>query len=105
MNVKQTPVSNAVNFLMFMINVSAKLREMFGSEHPDFGVLDIKARYRGLKAGQETLKYFHKNLKRLLLATSLNIWGLSVLFRTLLLKSDPDNLAKVLLLEKLFKRV
>ena len=56
MNIKEIPVKNAANLSMFMVNVSAKLREMFGTEHPGFGVLDIKARYRGLKYLQETLK-------------------------------------------------
>ena len=56
MNVKEVPINNAANLSMFMVNVSAKLREMFGSEHPGFGVLDIKARYRGLRYLQETLK-------------------------------------------------
>ena len=55
-NVKEIPVNTAANLSMFMVNVSAKLREMFGSEHPGFGVLDIKARYRGLRYLQETLK-------------------------------------------------
>ena len=56
-NVMETPVNNAANLSMFRVNVSAKLREMFGNpEHPGFGVLDIKARYRGLKYLQETLK-------------------------------------------------
>ena len=56
MNVKEIPVNNAANLSMFMVNVSAKLREMFGSEHPGFGVLDLKARYRGHKYLRETLK-------------------------------------------------
>ena len=56
MNVKEIPVNTAANLSMFMVNVSAKLREMFGSEHPSFGVLDLKARYRGQKYLQETLK-------------------------------------------------
>ena len=56
-NVKEIPVNTAANLSMFMVNVSAKLREMFGNpEHPGFGVLDIKARYRGLRYLQETLK-------------------------------------------------
>ena len=55
-NVKQIPVNNAANLSMFMVNVAAKLREMFGAEHTDFGVLDLKARYRGQKYLQETLK-------------------------------------------------
>ena len=56
MNVKEIPINTAANLSMFMVNVSAKLREMFGSEHPGFGVLDLKARYRGQKYLQETLK-------------------------------------------------
>ena len=55
-NVKEIPVNNAANLSMFMVNVSAKLRELLGSEHPGFGVLDVKARYRGHKYLQETLK-------------------------------------------------
>ena len=55
-NGKQTPIENAANLSMFMVNVSAKLREMWGAEHPGFGVLDIKARYRGQKYLHETLK-------------------------------------------------
>ena len=56
MNVEEIPVNNAANLSMFMVNVVAKLREMFGSEHPGFSVLDIKARYRERKYLQETLK-------------------------------------------------
>ena len=55
-NVKEIPVKPAANLSMFMVNVSAKLQEMFGSEHPGFGVLDLKARYRGEKYLQETLE-------------------------------------------------
>jgi len=55
-NVKEMPVNTAANLSMFMVSVSAKLREMLGSEHPGFGVLDLKARYRGQKYLQETLK-------------------------------------------------
>ena len=55
-NVKEIPINNAANLSMFMVNVSEKLREMSGSEHTGFGVLDIKARYRGLKYLHETLK-------------------------------------------------
>lgn len=55
-NVKQTPVNNAANLSMFMVNVAAKLREIFATEQTDFGVLDIKARYRGEKYLHETLK-------------------------------------------------
>ena len=56
MNVKQIPVNNAANLSMFMVNVAAKRRAMLGTEHPGGGVLDLKARYRGRKYLQETLK-------------------------------------------------
>ena len=56
MNVKEIPVNNAANLSMFRVNVSAKLRERFAAEHPSFGVLDLKARYRAEKYLQETLK-------------------------------------------------
>ena len=56
MNVNEIPVNTAANLSMFMVNVSAKLREVFGSEHPGYGILDIKARYRGIRYLQETLK-------------------------------------------------
>ncbi|MYK22368.1 hypothetical protein F4054_08910 [Candidatus Poribacteria bacterium] len=35
---------------------NSQLRERFGAEHPSFGVLDLKARYRAEKYLQETLK-------------------------------------------------
>ena len=55
-NVKEIPIHTAANVSMFMVNVSAKLRERFGAEHPSFGVLDLKARYRAEKYLQETIK-------------------------------------------------
>ena len=55
-NVKEIPVNTAANLSMFRVNVSAKLQEMFGAEHTDFGILDLKARYRGHKYLHETLK-------------------------------------------------
>ena len=63
MNIKEIPVNNAANLSMFMVSVSAKLREMFGSEHNGFGVLDIKARYRGQKYLRETLKMLPQKLE------------------------------------------
>ena len=56
MNVKQMPVNNAANLAMFIGNVAAKLKTTFGSEHTEFGILDLKARYRGLKYLHETIK-------------------------------------------------
>ena len=56
MNVNKTPVNNAANLSMFMVNVSAKLLAPLRLEHSELSVLDLKARYRGLKYWRETLK-------------------------------------------------
>ena len=56
MNVNKTPVNNAANLSMFMVNVSAKLLAPLRAEHAELSVLDLKARYRGVKYFRETLK-------------------------------------------------
>ncbi len=56
MNVKETPINNAVNLSMFMTNVSAKLMEDYRCQIPDYSVIDLKSHYRGLKYMNETLK-------------------------------------------------
>ncbi len=49
MNVNKAPVNNTANLSMFIVNVSAKLLVPLRLESPDFSVLNLKARYRGLK--------------------------------------------------------
>ena len=56
MNVNKTPVNNAANLSMFMVNVSAKLLAPLRLENTESSVLDLKAHYRGLKYLRETLK-------------------------------------------------
>ena len=56
MNVNKTPVNNAANLSMFMVNVSAKLLATLRLEHAECSVLDLKASYRGMKYLCETLK-------------------------------------------------
>ena len=56
MNVNKTPVNNAANLSMFMVNVSAKLLAPLRLEHSECSVLDLKAGYQGMKYLQETLK-------------------------------------------------
>ena len=56
MNVNKTPVNNAANLSMFMVNVSAKLLAPLRLEHSEVSVLDLKAGYRGMKYLRETLK-------------------------------------------------
>ena len=56
MNVNQTPVYNAANLAMFMVNVSQALIQSFRPTCPTFSVNDLKAHFRGRKYVTETLK-------------------------------------------------
>ena len=56
MNVKKIPVNNAANLSLFMVNVSAKMANTFGSNNTACSVLDLKARYRAMKYLEEILK-------------------------------------------------
>ena len=56
MNVTQTPVTNAANLSLFMVNVSYRLLADFRQDNPQFSVLDLKAYYRGLKYVHETIQ-------------------------------------------------
>ncbi len=56
MNVNQTPVYNAANLAMFMVNLSQVLIRDFRPSFPSFSVNDLKAHFRGHKYVTETLK-------------------------------------------------
>jgi hypothetical protein len=56
MNVAETPVTNAANLSLFMVNLTQRLLREFRQESPDAGVLDLKAHFRGHKYVTETLK-------------------------------------------------
>ena len=56
MNVKELPVTNAVNLAFCMVNLAQVLRQRWRPQQPDFSVLDLKAHFRGLKYVTETLK-------------------------------------------------
>lgn len=56
MNIKEQPVTNAVNLAFFMVNLSQALLQTFRKAHPRFSIEDLKAHYRGLKYVEETLK-------------------------------------------------
>lgn len=58
MNIKETPVHNAANLAFFMVNLSHVLIQQIRkyTHNPDFSVADLKARFRGLKYLNETLK-------------------------------------------------
>ncbi|GJQ33815.1 MAG: transposase [Ignavibacteriaceae bacterium] len=56
MNVNQTPVYNAANLAMFMVNLAHVLLSYFRPTCPTFSVNDLKAYFRGRRYVAETLK-------------------------------------------------
>ncbi len=61
MNVQQTAVHNAANLSLFMVNVAHVLLRPFRRANPHFGVLDLKAYFRGHKYVAEILKLLPEN--------------------------------------------
>jgi hypothetical protein len=55
MNVKQTPVANAVNLSLFMVNLSHCLIQQMRLDDPHASLLDLKALFRGRRYALDTL--------------------------------------------------
>ncbi len=55
MQVKQTPLANAVNLSLFMVNLSHLLVQQMRRHDPDVSLLDLKAFFRGRKYAIDTL--------------------------------------------------
>lgn len=55
MNVKQTPVANAVNLSLFMVNLCHCLIQHMRHDDPDVSLLDLKALFRGRRYALDTL--------------------------------------------------
>ncbi len=68
MNVKETPVTNAANLSLFMVNVSYLLLTDFRQKDSTVNVLDLKAYFRGHKYVAETLKWLPQKLEPILMA-------------------------------------
>lgn len=68
MNVDKTAVTNAANLSLFMVNVSQLLMSKFRQADPDFGVLDLKAFYRGCKYATELIKILPQKPDPILIA-------------------------------------
>ena len=56
MNIKQTPITNAVGLAFFMVNLSQRLVARFRKTWPRFGILDLKAHFRARRYALEALK-------------------------------------------------
>lgn len=56
MNIRQTPVYNAANLAMFMVNLSQVLLAQYRRTCPNFSVNDLKTLFRGRKYVSEILK-------------------------------------------------
>lgn len=56
MNIKELPLTNAINLSLFMVNISQVLLCQFRQTHPDSGILDLKAFFRAAKYFEETIK-------------------------------------------------
>src|SRR5262249_38949058 len=72
MNVKQTPVTNAVGLAFFMVNLAACLTAHFPPCIPDFGILDLKAHFRARRFAPEALKLLPDSLDPILFDALLN---------------------------------
>jgi len=68
MNVKETPVANAANLSLFMVNVAHLLLRDFRQKDSTVNVLDLKAYYRGRKYVAETIKWLPQKPEPILLA-------------------------------------
>jgi putative transposase len=68
MNIKETAVTNAANLSLFMVNFCQSLLQPFRVENPDFGVLDLKAHFRGHKYVLETIKLLPQKPEPILMA-------------------------------------
>ena len=56
MNIKEVPVTNAINLSLFMNLLSQVLLREFRKTHPESGVLDLKAYFRAAKYFDEIIK-------------------------------------------------
>ena len=56
MNVKEVPLTNALNLSLFMVNLSQVLLRDFRQTHPASGILDLKAYFRAAIYFEEIIK-------------------------------------------------
>lgn len=67
MNVKEVPVTNAINLSLFMVNLSQVLLREFRQTNPESGIIDLKAYFRAAKYFEETIKMLPEKPEPILL--------------------------------------
>ena len=67
MNIKEIPLTNALNLSLFMVNVSHALLHDFRQTSPYSSVLDLKAYFRASKYFAETIKLLPEKPEPILL--------------------------------------
>ena len=67
MNIKEVPLTNALNLSLFMVNLSQVLLREFRLSNPDSGILDLKAYFRAAKYFEETIKMLPEKPEPILL--------------------------------------
>ncbi len=67
MNVKEIPLTNALNLSLFMVNLSQVLLRDFRQTFPDSGILDLKAYFRAAKYFEEIIKLLPQKPEPILL--------------------------------------
>jgi len=67
MNIKEVPLTNAINLSLFMVNLAQVLLRQFRQTHPDSSILDLKAYFRAAKYLEETIKMLPEKPEPILL--------------------------------------
>jgi putative transposase len=67
MNIKEVPLTNALNLSLFMVNVSQVLLREFRQTNPESGILDLKASFRAAKYFEESIKMLPEKPEPILL--------------------------------------
>ena len=67
MNIREVPVTNALNLSLFMVNLSQVLLRQYRQSNPESGIIDLKAFYRAAKYFEETIKLLPEKPEPILL--------------------------------------
>jgi hypothetical protein len=67
MNIKEVPLTNALNLSLFMVNLSQVLLRQFRQTNPESGIIDLKAYFRAAKYFEETIKMLPQKPEPILL--------------------------------------